>query len=122
MTNLSEFTAGLLSHYKMVTAPLLLLVTHSDNKIRRLVCSFCLCQLLKGCSRNVDVNSVVQDLGHLMRNVSLKIETETHGKIDMTAQCCRSPEKGLLMAEVGWKRDVQVARELTELTRTSEPS
>ena len=70
----------------------------------------------------MNVNSVVQDLGHLMRNVSLKIETETHGKIDMTAQCCRSPEKGLLMAEVGWKRDVQVARELTELTRTSEPS
>lgn len=67
--------------------------------------SIALYQLLKRCTGNVNVNSVLWDFNYLMRNVDIKTETKKHWKMDITAQCCRSPEKGqAVIAEVGWRR------------------
>lgn len=57
-----------------------------------------------------------------MRRIYIKIETKKHGKMDMTAQHGRSPEKEqAVTAEVIWERFSEDDT-LTELIRTSEPN
>lgn len=57
-----------------------------------------------------------------MRSIYIKTETKKHGKMDMTAQPWRNPEKGqAVIAEVSWGR-FREDDTLTELIRTSEPN